>query len=89
MNLKNLIHDKGYEITRFAKEELDCTYQTFNWRLRNGHFLLKDIVICMDILDTTLEELLVEVKIPSRKTLVRNKDMEVLDFSRLDKLLKQ
>ena len=66
-NLKSAIKRNGYKVVDFPVEHLGCTYQTFNWRLQNGHFLAKDLYICMDMLGVTLEDLLKKVEIRKRK----------------------
>jgi hypothetical protein len=85
-NLKKAIKDNGYKVVDFPVEYLGCTYQTFNWRLQNGHFLTKDLHICMDMLGVSLDDLLKKVEVKKRN---KNLKKENASFEMLKNLLDQ
>jgi len=57
LNLKEQIKKKGYDLVSFPPTYLNCTYQAFNWRLKNGQFHTKDILICLSLLGITFDDL--------------------------------
>ena len=77
INLKAAIQGAGYRIVDFPVEFLGCTYQTFNWRLNNGQFHVKDLIFCMEKLNVTLEDLIKPVKIKKRKKYERTKEPSI------------
>jgi hypothetical protein len=88
-NLKSAIKRKGYDLTSFPEEFLGCTYQAFNWRLKNGKFHFVDILICMDKLDIDMSDLVKKApkKIQKESALVKPKEKSN-KFNKLNSLLK-
>jgi hypothetical protein len=89
VNLKGAIKKKGYDLTSFPEKYLGCTYQAFNWRLKNGKFHFADILICIDRLNIEISDLVEQAPKPIKKesALVKpkNKDKK---FDKLNSLLK-
>ena len=67
VNLKSAIKNGGYKVVDFPVKYLGCTYQSFNWRLQKGQFHTKDLYICLDMLNVTLEDLLQQVEIKKKR----------------------
>ena len=85
-NLKSAIKMRGYDLTTFPEQYLGCTYQAFNWRLKKGKFLLKDVFICINMLDVTFDQLTKSREIEKPLSpLVQKKKKKA--FSKLNNLL--
>ena len=61
-NIKYYTKKRGFKITVFIPDYLNCTYHGFNWRLSRGRIYLSELVKIMQILDVTFDDLIKKPK---------------------------